>query len=95
MQPRKDLFPRLEMVFHVTKRGYSSSRLPPKTYGRREAEETEEVGAEEEEMEDEEDGLVVDEPGESIKALREDAVERVDGVEEDDELEPEPEPELD
>lgn len=77
MQPRRDLVPlRLEMVFHVTKRGYCSSRLP-KAYGRREDSE-------------EEEGLVVDEPDESVRALREDAVERVDGVEE---LEPEPEPE--
>ena len=87
MQPLSDLFPRLEMVFHVTKRGYSSSRFP-KMYGRREAEtegaeeteETEETEREEWLVEEEDDG--VEGVDESVKTLREDAVERVDGVEE-------------
>lgn len=102
MQPRKDLFPRLDIVFHVTKRGYSSSRLPPKTYGRRGAEETgeaEEMDAEAEEMDEEDEGLlavvVEDELDESVKALREDAVERVDGVDEDEDDDPDPDPEPD
>lgn len=71
-------------MFHVTKSGYSSSRLP-KAYGRREEDPE---GAEESEAAevapDEIDVL-------SVKALREDAVERVDGVEE---LEREAEPKL-
>lgn len=73
------------MVFHVTKSGYSSSRLP-RAYGRREDPEAEaeadELGAE----------VAEDDIDVSVKALREDAVERVDGVDGVDELDLDPEP---
>ena len=75
-------------MFHVTKSGYSSSRLPEKAYGRRD----EDPGPGEAEEETEVAEVALDETDVlSLKALREDAVERVDGV---DELEREPAPKL-
>ena len=35
MQPRRDLWPRVEMVFHVTKRGYCSLRAGEGCFDRR------------------------------------------------------------
>ena len=67
MQPRRDLCPRVETVFHVTKRGCSCSGLIGGV---------EEVGGNEEKEELEEDFDV------SVRAVREEVAEREDGVDE-------------
>lgn len=72
MQPRRDLFPRGEMVFQVTKRGYSSSLCRAAGEGcwdRRLPKEKNEV------LEEDLDA--------SPRAARDEAVEREDGVEDD------------
>lgn len=71
MQPRRDLWPRLETVFHVTNRGCSSFRAGEDTE-RREKEKNEEL---------DEDLDVL------LKAAWEEVVESEDGVEEVDAVE--------
>ena len=72
MQPRSDLCPRDEMVFHVTKRGYSSSL-------NREAGE----GCWERRLPKEKNEVLDDDLDASPRAAREDVVESVDGVDDE------------
>ena len=72
MQPRKDLFPRGEMVFQVTKRGYSSSLC-------RAAGE----GCWERRLPKEKNEVLDEDLDASPRAARDEAVEREDGVEDD------------
>ena len=72
MQPRRDLFPRGEMVFQVTKSGYSSS------LGRAAGE-----GCWDRRLPKEKKEVLEEDLDASPRAARDDAVEREDGVEED------------
>ena len=72
MQPRRDLFPRGEMVFQVTKRGYSSS------LGRAAGE-----GCWDRRLPKEKNEVLEEDLDASPRAARDDAVERDDGVDDD------------